>query len=109
VVFVKDYPLNRWAEKIYTGKFGKFIVNDSDDFDKTISLNVIGDTIIQVKYPKKILDRLEDFYKKNSSTQEMSMSGITKLANEQCEIQFSVFKNAEIARSLYERYLKLFN
>ena len=107
-LFIGKYPLNLWAEKIYKEMGVTFKVIEDSSIDKSITLNVLGETIIQVQYPKKILSRLHRFYKKYKNTQEMSLREITELAHEPCDLKFIVFKNREIADSLRDKYLKKF-
>jgi len=107
-LFIGRYPLNLWAEKIYKDMGVIFKVVEDDTIEKSISLNVIGDTIIQVQYPKEILNKLSKFYKKYKNTQEMSLREISELAHEPCDLKFIVFKNREIAQSLRDKYIKKF-
>jgi len=107
-LFIGKYPLNLWAEKIYKDMGVIFKVIEDPSIDESITLNVIGDTVIQVHYPKKILNKLSTFYKKYKNTQEMSLREISELAHEQCDLKFIVFKNREIAQSLRDKYIKKF-
>jgi hypothetical protein len=107
-LFIGKYPLNIWAEKIYKDMGVTFRVTEDKEVDESITLNVIGDTIIQVHYPEKILQKLRSFYKKYKTTQEMSMKEISEIAHEQCELKFIIFKNKEIAQSLRDKYVKKF-
>ena len=107
-LFIGKYPLNVWAEKIYSELGVTFKVIEDKLIDDTITLNVIGDTVIQVQYPKKTLDRLREFYKKYRTTQDMSMKDITAIAHEPSDLKFIIFKNREIARSVREKYLRKF-
>jgi predicted transcriptional regulator len=101
-------PLNQWAKKVYESMGLEVRIIDDPTIDETISLNVIGHTVIQVKYPKKLLDRLRAFYRKYETIQDISPKEITRLAHDPFEIKFIVFKNPEIAQSLSEKYLKKF-
>lgn len=107
-LFLQDVPLNRWAEHIYLDMGVLFKINERKDTDETITLNIIGDTIIQVKYPQKILDEIERIYTTYTSTQEINAQEITKLAHMPCEIKFIMFKNKELADSLRDKYKQEF-
>lgn len=109
LIVVGDVPLNRWAEKIYQGKYGQCRVIEDNTMDETVSLNVIGNTVIQVKYPKELIQKLRAFYSKYKNVQEMSVKEITEIAHSTGDIKFNIFKNAEIAQSLYTQYLKMFS
>lgn len=107
-LFIGKKPLNLWAKKIYTDLGVKFKVIEDKDIDEKITLNVIGDTVIQVQYPESILIKLRLFYNKYKNTQDISTKEITDLAHEPCDLKFIVFKNKEIADGLKEKYKKKF-
>lgn len=107
-LFIGDYPLNKWAKKIYEDLGVKFKIIKDKTINEKITLNVIGDTVIQVHYPDKTINKLREFYTKYKNTQEMSMKEISELAHEHCDLKFVMFKNRDIADSLREKYLKKF-
>lgn len=107
-LFIGKKPLNLWAKKIYTDLGVKFKVIEDKNIDEKITLNVIGDTVIQVQYPESILIKLRLFYNKYKNTQDISTKEITDLAHEPCDLKFIIFKNKEIADGLKEKYKKKF-
>lgn len=102
-LFFKNLPLNRWGANLYKEIGVKVKTIDKND-DENIGINILGDTVIQVKYPEKIIKNVRTFFKKYKSIQEMSPKEITSIAHEECEIKFIMFKNKEIAKSLMEKY-----
>ncbi len=101
--------LNKWAERSYKGMGVRFKLGSQKPVEEElVDVNVVGDSVIQVHYPCEIVAQLVAFYKKYTTTQEMSLKEITQIVHTPCEIKFTVFKNREIAQSLREKYLKRF-
>lgn len=103
---LRNLSLNRWGAKIYQDSGAKVKIIEKKKIDESIGFNVLGDTVIQVKYPPKIIKRLKRFYEKYKNVQEMSLKEITQLAHESCEIKFIMFKNPTIAENLRNTYRK---
>jgi hypothetical protein len=107
-LIIGDNPLNKWAKDLYKGVGVKAKIVEDKEVEEAMTLNVIGDTVIQTYYPKEIIKILRNIYKNYKKTQDIPLKVITELANKQCEIKLNVFKNREIANSLREKYLKKF-
>lgn len=107
-LWLRDLPLNRWSASMYKDQGHKCIIKEIPDIDETIAVNTIGDTIIQVKYSKEIVNKVKKFFEKYSSVQEMSMKEITEIAHSKCEIKFIVFKNKTMAENFNKTYMKYF-
>lgn len=107
-LFCEKYGLNLWASKIYQEMGVRMNVISDSEADENLTLNVIGDTVIQVKYPPEIIERLEEFYTRYKTPKDMSLKEITEISHMDCDLKFIVFKNPAIAQSLTEKYLKYF-
>jgi len=102
-----NLPLNKWAKKTYGEiDIGYRVDHENPKDEEMVDVNIVGDNVIQVHYPKEIVKKLNNFYKKYKNTQEMSLKEITEIVHSPCEIKFTVFKNKEIAQSLRSQYLK---
>ncbi len=101
---IKDFALNRWGAGLYQSSGVKVKVKNATDIDPSMGLNIIGDTIIQVKYSQEITKKLETFFKTYKTVQEMKLQEITQIAHEPCDITFIMFKNPTLARNLREMY-----
>src|SRR3989338_1945353 len=101
--------LNKWTEKSYK-QMGVHVKlgNVKPIKEDMIDVNVIGDNMIQVHYPKEIVKKLNAFYLKYTGTKEMSLKELTEIVHTSCEIKFIVFKNKDIAESLRSQYLQKF-
>jgi hypothetical protein len=108
VLFIGKSPVNIWAKKVYSEIGIKFKLIDNKSLDNTIAFNLIGNTVIQVKYPDVLIKKFQHLYEKYNSIEEISPKEITELAHEKFEIKLNVFKNPEIAQSLREKYEKYF-
>ena len=102
----KNNCLNKWAIKIYKNLKLKCSISENKQEDEHSSINVMGDTIIQVQYDKKIIEKLRRFFEQNKSIQEAKIEEITKLAHAPCEIKFILYKNKSLAKTLRESYKK---
>jgi hypothetical protein len=107
-LIIGNNPLNKWARNLYKSIGVKSRIVEDKKVNEAMTLNVLGDTVIQTYYPKVIIEMLRDIYKNYKKTQDIPLKVITKLANEPCEIKLNVFKNREIADSLRSTYLKKF-
>ena len=59
-----------------------------------------GETIVQVHYPKIIVDSLEKFFKKNKIVEDMDLGELSKIANKKKEIKLTVIKNLAMAKQI---------
>ena len=107
-LFLNDTPLNRWAASIYEEQNVHTRIREDLSTTDDTGLNLLGDTIIQVKYPESALRRLRTFFKKYKNLQETNPKELAELAHEQHEIKFIIFKNPALARDIREKYLPLF-
>lgn len=107
-VISHDVPLNRWAATIYHELNVKTILKSLKLNDPLVDINIMGNTVIQVKYPSKIMHQIKQLFEKYKTIQEMSSKEVTALAHEQCEIKFIMFKNPTIAKNLRETYISYF-
>lgn len=107
-LIIGNSPLNKWAKKIYESIGVNSKIIEDKKFNNKMTLNILGDVIIQTFYPKEIMKLLKEIYSNYNNTQEIPLKKITELANKTCDIKLNVFKNREIANSLREKYLKYF-
>lgn len=108
MLMLKDTPLNRWGMALYEGIGARIRIIEDHALDETTDLNLLGDTVLQVKYPKGIVQKMRTIFEKYHSTQDLSLQEITRLAHEPCEIKIILFKNPAVAKDLWERYRPLF-
>jgi hypothetical protein len=107
-IFRNKKPLNLWAQQIYTQYKVKSVFTTVADEDPLVDINILGDIVIQVHYPKNIARRLRSFFQKYKNMQEISVQEITQIAHLEGEIKFVMFKNPLIAKRLCEGYVKMF-
>ena len=105
-IFFRDLPLNKQSTKIYESLGHKVRVIEDKKIDEAVAVNILGDTVLQVKYPKEIVGKIRRFFEKYKNTEEMSMKELTEIVHVPCEIKFIMFRNPTIAQNLRETYLK---
>ncbi|MCF7872071.1 hypothetical protein K9L97_03480 [Candidatus Woesearchaeota archaeon] len=94
-------PLDRYAKRFYEkmGVKTEFIKSLSD-FDRTYFVATYGETIVQVYYPKKVIDKLEEFYKKNVSLEDLDVHELSEIMNIDIKTKMTVIKNLEMAKQI---------
>ena len=82
--------------------------NSISEFDKTYSIGTYGDTIIQIKYPKKIIKQIDDFFKENSSLNNLDLFSLSKILKQQEKINLTIIKNSVMAKQINKSILAQF-
>lgn len=103
----KKDSLNKWGLNI-NKKIGAKISILKEGLKRYIDLNVIGDYIIEIKYPEKIIKKLESFYNKHIDSKNMNTLELSNICHEKSEIIFKYFKDPVIAEVLRKDILKSF-
>lgn len=106
-LWFRDLPLNHFFSDIYS-KIGHNSLVKEQNVNPEVSFNTVGDTVIEVHYPKEIINLLNKFFEKHASLKDANMKEITDIVHKPCEIRFILYKNKELAKSINERYLKYF-
>lgn len=107
-VWLRDLSLNHFTADLYTKIGHTSLVVEDNSVDSAVSFNTVGDTVIEIRYPKKLIIKLKKYFEKFSSLQTADMKLITDIAHEPHDIQFIVYKNKELAQSINEKYIKYF-
>ena len=105
-IFFNQNLINQYAKQIYES-LGHNVRLAKIKSNNCLAVNTIGDTIIQVEYPKKIMGQIKKYFE-NYSIENPNLPLITKIIHSKCEIQFAIFKNKEFAENFNEKYLKYF-
>ncbi len=106
-LFLKELPLNHWAAQVYSGWGWRSKVIEDASVDPLVGVNVLGDTVIQVRYPKNLVEHIKKVFLKNEVNQ-IAPADIARLVHTPGELKFIVFKNPTIANALKDKYLKEF-
>jgi hypothetical protein len=69
-------------------------------FDKSYYVGTYGELIIQTNYPKKIVDALENFFKKNTNLEELDLKQLSEIVNKKNKCQLTVIKNLEMTKQI---------
>ena len=100
-------PLDRYIWKFYKSiglKVGYFKTTSS--FDKNHYIATYGDIIVQATYPKKIVEEMERFFKKNKTIEDLNLKELSDIANKKVKVQLTVIKNKAMAEQINKSIMK---
>ncbi len=101
VLSIGNTPLDRYIWKFYKKIGLKIAFSPSlSSFDKTYYVATYGETIVQVHYPKEIVNDLEKFFKKNKTIEDLDLGDLSEIANRKQEIKLTVIKNLAMAKQI---------
>ena len=93
--------LDKNIKKFYKSLGIKMIINTSSStFDKGYYVGTYGDTIVQTKYPIKLVKELDIFFKKNKSLKSLNLAQLSDIVNRKIKIKLTVIKNLEMAKQI---------
>ena len=72
----------------------------SSSFDKTYYVGTYGETLVQVHYPPEIVEKLEKFFKKNKTIDDLDLHELSEIVNKKQEIKLTVIKNLSMAKQI---------
>lgn len=97
--------INDIAIKSYKLIGGKAAYTDNPPFPHNVDVNVCGDYIIQVTFPDKIMQKLDNLAKKCKSTDDVTPEMLNDIMETKCDITMICMKNKEMARAYRERII----
>ena len=101
VLSIGNTPLDRYVWKFYRKIGIKVAFNpSSSSFDKTYYVGTYGETLVQVHYPPEIVEKLEHFFKKNKTIDDLDLHELSEIVNRKQEIKLTVIKNLSMARQI---------
>nr|MBA4404679.1 hypothetical protein [Nanoarchaeum sp.] len=77
-----------------------YINHSSSSFDKSYYVGTYGETIVQVQYPKILVNALDKFFNKNKSLSDLDLDSLLKIVNKKVKINMTVIKNLEMAKQI---------
>jgi hypothetical protein len=101
ILCTENTPLDRSIVKFHA-KFGvkMVIVPSSSNFDKSHYIGTYGPTILQAKYPGEIVKKLDSFFKRNTSIEDLDLAELSKIVNLKVQVKMTVIKNLEMAKQI---------
>jgi len=94
-------PLDKYIWKFYKSlgiKTGFSHSNSS--FDKGYYVATYGETVVQAKYPQKLVVEIDNFFKKNKKLEDLNLQKLSELVNQKIKIKLTVIKNLEMAKQI---------
>lgn len=103
-----DTPLDRYIWKFYKSVGLKTrIYPSSTSFDRSYYVATYGETIVQAHYPKKIVEEMENFFKKNKTIEDLNLKNLSDIINKKVKVQLTVIKNLEMAKQINKSIIAL--
>ncbi|MFH0701297.1 MAG: hypothetical protein V2A62_02585 [Candidatus Woesearchaeota archaeon] len=101
ILCTENMPLDRSIVRFHD-KIGvkMVIVPSSSNFDKSHYIGTYGDLIIQAKYPPEIVKKLDLFFKKNKTIEDLDLAELSKIVNTTIPIKMTVIRNLEMAKQI---------
>jgi len=101
VLSIGNTPLDRYIWKFYKKVGLKIAFHPSlSSFDKNYYVGTYGEIIVQVHYPKEVVDALEKFFRKNKTIEDLDLNELSDIVNKKQEIQLTVIKNLAMAKQI---------
>ncbi len=106
MVCIGNTFLDKGIKKFYQSIGINMQINhSSSSFDKSYYVGTYGDMIIQTTYPKKIVDALDNFFKKNKSITSIDLMELSRIANMKVKMKLTIIKNLEMAKQINKSIL----
>ena len=99
-VFSKRGAASRWAREMYSSLGVAVSVQRIPAIPDSQYFSVIGDWVIEVRLPEKLVQRLEELFGAVKRPADFLTSAMTKLAKERMSIGLSVQRNVLLAKAL---------
>src|SRR3989338_3239099 len=101
ILSIGNTPLDRYIWKFYKRMGIKIAFSPSlSTFDKAYYVATYGETIVQVHYPKDIVEDLEHFFKRNKLIEDLDLGELSDIVNRKQEIKLTVIKNGAMAKQI---------
>jgi hypothetical protein len=96
-----DTPLDRNIAKFYK-EIGLTIklIPSNKAFDRSYYVGTYGETIIQAKYPEKLVKELDKFFKINTKLEDLNLKNLSEIVNQKIEIKLTVIKDIHMAEQI---------
>lgn len=98
--------LNEMAMKNYNSmKAQVAFFTKKPPFPENTDINACGNNIIQVTFPKEIMEKLDFLVKKYKSAEDVDPKSLHELVDTKCDIRLLYFRNPEAAKAYREKIL----
>ncbi|VVB99197.1 Uncharacterised protein [uncultured archaeon] len=99
ILCVEDTPLDRSIVNFHKKIGVKMkICASASKFDKSYYVGTYGDLVLQATYPPEMVKRLDDFFRKNTSIEELDLAELSRIVNAKTKVKMTAIKNLEMAR-----------
>ncbi len=106
ILCTDDTPLDRSIQKFHDKIGVKMAIKHSPSkFDKGYYVGTYGDLVLQSNYPPETVKRLDTFFKKNKSMEELDLSELSEIVNAKIKVKMTAIKNLEMAKHINQSIL----
>ncbi|MDD5163109.1 MAG: hypothetical protein PHD95_02765 [Candidatus ainarchaeum sp.] len=100
-VIFGNTPLDKYVKRFYESIGLKVkIIPPQTKSDNTYHVGTYGDLIIQAKYPKNLVQKIDSFFKKTKSFVDMDIKSLHDVISTKTEIKLTVIKNQDMAKQI---------
>lgn len=101
VLTPSNTPLDKQIKNFYSEIGVKtYIAPSNSSFDKSYYVGTYGDLIIQCQYPLKIVQMLDDFFKKSKSLYKINLIELSNIVNKKIPMKLTVIKDLAMAKQI---------
>ena len=96
------YPIYSLFECQFLGfllPFSSFILSSSS-FDRAYYVGTYGDLVVQTRYSDKIVNLLDQFFKKSKTLKDLDLIKLSEIVNKKIPVKLTVIKNLEMAKQI---------
>jgi hypothetical protein len=103
-------PLDKMVAKFYKDLGIKVaFAPSSSTFDKEYAVGTYGELVAQTRYPKEIVDALDEFFKKTKDLSNFDLKKLSEIIHIKCEIKLTVNKNVNMAKQINSSIISQFD
>jgi hypothetical protein len=102
-IFLKNSPINKFAKKIYDNLNISSVFVEDTIIEKNIGLTMVGEGLIEVKYPAALMSDINAFLNKHSD-EKYDIPELTKLMHAKHDIVMNIYTNKDLVKSVVEKY-----
>lgn len=106
-VTTSNTPLDKHASKFYKSIGIKTAINTTNNsYDRGYYVGTYGETIVETRYPQKLVKQLDEFYKKNTKIEDIDIKQLSDIVGMKIEIKLTVIKNLQMAKQINESIIR---
>lgn len=99
ILCTSNTPLDRSIVKFHDKIGVKMAIKPSSStFDKSYYVGTYGDLVLQARCPPDISKRIDDFFRKNKSMEELDLAELFSIVNAKTKVKMTAIRSIEMAK-----------